>query len=270
MGNIPGSINVYHLTCGEGKPLVFLPAWGMSARGTAFWHDPCFRNSKGWQRLYVEPPGHGRTPAAGLPANQDAILDVLLDFIDRELHGQRFALAGASNGAYLARGILYHRREQVDGLLMLVPVIQPDRSKRALPPHTVVYQDPSLKPDEVEMLSPLTVRSQRMLEYAHSFPRPADDELGDPDFLDAVQADPVRFAFSTDVDALPQPFVKPTLIITGRQDSTTGYRDAWTLLEDYPRATFAVLDRAGHYLEEKDSLIRVLVGEWLARVEEVR
>jgi hypothetical protein len=50
-----------------------------------------------------------------------------------------------------------------------------------------------------------------------------------------------------------------------------GYRDAWTILERYPRATFAVLDRAGHNLAiEQERLFAALVGEWLDRVEEAR
>ena len=41
-------------------------------------------------------------------------------------------------------------------------------------------------------------------------------------------------------------FEEPTLIIAARQDMVVGYRDAWTILESYPRATFAVIDRADH------------------------
>lgn len=79
-----------------------------------------------------------------------------------------------------------------------------------------------------------------------------------------------NYAFSFDVDALPEePFPAPTLIVTGRQDSLCGYRSAWDLLDNFPRATFAVLDRAGHGLSaEQKMLFRALVGEWLDRVEE--
>lgn len=57
--------------------------------------------------------------------------------------------------------------------------------------------------------------------------------------------------------------------MTGRQDSTVGYAEAWEMLEHYPRATFAVLDRAGHALpHEQPGLIRALVTEWLDRVQE--
>ena len=58
-------------------------------------------------------------------------------------------------------------------------------------------------------------------------------------------------------------------MVTGRQDSTVGYAAAWDLLERYPRATFAVLDRAGHALpHEQPELLRALVAEWLDRVHE--
>lgn len=61
------------------------------------------------------------------------------------------------------------------------------------------------------------------------------------------------------------------LLVTGRPDSTVGYAGAWDLLEDYPRATFGVLDRAGHALpHEQPELLRALVPEWLDRVDEHR
>lgn len=57
----------------------------------------------------------------------------------------------------------------------------------------------------------------------------------------------------------------------GRQDSCVGYKDAWGILEDYPRATFAVLDRSGHNLQlESEELFHSLVKEWLYRVEEFK
>jgi len=40
-------------------------------------------------------------------------------------------------------------------------------------------------------------------------------------------------------------------------------------LDSYPRASFVVLDRAGHALSvEQKTLFRALVNEWLDRVEE--
>jgi pimeloyl-ACP methyl ester carboxylesterase len=68
-------------------------------------------------------------------------------------------------------------------------------------------------------------------------------------------------------DASPEPFVQPTLFITGRQDQIVGYRDAWARLEHYPRATFAVLDIAGHNAHmDQPGLTAALMTDWLHRV----
>ncbi|MBA1334262.1 MAG: Hydrolase, alpha/beta fold family [Firmicutes bacterium] len=77
------------------------------------------------------------------------------------------------------------------------------------------------------------------------------------------------YAFSFDVDEAGSSFDKPTLILMGRQDTSVGYRDAWDLLDHYPRAAFAVLDRAGHNLQiEQPNVFTCLVSEWLDRVAE--
>lgn len=63
----------------------------------------------------------------------------------------------------------------------------------------------------------------------------------------------------------------PTLIVAGRQDATVGYAGAWELVQRYPHATYAVLDRAGHALpHEQIGLFTALVAEWLDRVDETR
>lgn len=62
-------------------------------------------------------------------------------------------------------------------------------------------------------------------------------------------------------------FIRPSFVICGRQDSVTGYADQYALLPHYPRATFAVLDVAGHNLQlEQPELFGAVVREWLQRV----
>jgi pimeloyl-ACP methyl ester carboxylesterase len=78
-----------------------------------------------------------------------------------------------------------------------------------------------------------------------------------------------RYTFSFDIDDLPQPFAGPSLIVAGRQDSECGYRDAWDIIENYPRGTYAVLDRSGHLVGvEQEAIVTALIGDWLDRVEE--
>jgi pimeloyl-ACP methyl ester carboxylesterase len=76
------------------------------------------------------------------------------------------------------------------------------------------------------------------------------------------------YPFSFDVDSLGEQYDKPVLIVEGRQDTSVGYKDAWSIIENYPRATLAVLDSAGHNLQiEQAQVLTVLVSEWLDRVQ---
>ena len=64
-----------------------------------------------------------------------------------------------------------------------------------------------------------------------------------------------------------QKFDKPTLFLVGRQDSCVGYKGLWDIMDNYPRATFAVLDMAGHNLQiEQPDVFDSLFNEWLKRV----
>jgi pimeloyl-ACP methyl ester carboxylesterase len=91
--------------------------------------------------------------------------------------------------------------------------------------------------------------------------------VSDQPFLKAFQQNGYRFSF--DVGEMDEPFPNPALILAGRQDDCVGYRDTWSILENYPRATFAVLDRSGHNLQiEQPALFRALTLEWLERVKE--
>ena len=53
-----------------------------------------------------------------------------------------------------------------------------------------------------------------------------------------IRTDPKRYGFSFDLVEAEKTFEEPTLIIAGRHDTIVGYRDAWTILDSYPRATF--------------------------------
>lgn len=266
-------ITVHYEILGAGRPIIMLHGWSIDHRHMVSDLEPVFGHRDGWKRIYLDLPGHGRTPGKDWITNQDKILDVVLDFIDNVISGQRFVVAGASAGAYLARGIVHHRMASLDGLLLTVPLIVADDAFRRVPPHVTLIANTALaaqlEPDEAEgLFQGAVVQSQKVVDYIRANFQSAS-EIGDLDFQAKIREHPENYAFSFNVDALPQPFPAPTLIVTGRQDSWVGYRDAWEILDNYPRGTFVVLDRSGHFLgvEQKD-LFHTLVGEWLDRVEE--
>ena len=264
-------ITVHYELFGEGRPILMLHGWGVDHRHMVSDMEPIFSQRVGWKRLYLDLPGHGRTPGRDWITNQDKMLEVVLDFINTVIPGERYALAGTSAGAYLARGVLHHQPAGLVGLLLAVPAIV-QGEKRRVPAHVTLLADPALasglNTEEADYFQLAVVQSQKSLDFIRANFTSAID-AGDPLFQSSIRDHPENYAFSFDVDALPAPFPAPTLILTGRQDAVVGYRDAWEILENYPRGTFAVLDRAGHFASvEQETLFRALVGEWLDRVEE--
>jgi pimeloyl-ACP methyl ester carboxylesterase len=265
-------ITVHYEAFGEGRPLVVLHGWGMDHRYMVSDLEPLFRQRDGWQRIYPDLPGHGLTPGKDWITNRDQELDVVLEFIDAVIPGERFALAGSSAGAYLARGVVHQRPAAIAGVLLTVPSIVADRAERQVPSHVTLVADPALAselgPDEAEgMFEIVVVQNRKVLDYLRANVPSAG--TGDEAYQERIQEGPGTYNFSFDVDALSEPCPAPTLIVTGRQDSVIGYRDAWEILENYPRGTFAVLDRSGHFMGvEQEDLFHALAGEWLDRVKE--
>ncbi|MFI5712098.1 alpha/beta fold hydrolase [Kribbella sp. NPDC051620] len=277
MISLVDDLPVYYESFGAGRPIVFLPGWGNANGEGRDVHEPIFASHPGWRRIYLDPPGTGQTPSRPWIKNQDDMLDVLARAVDDIVAADpapatadpapatgdpapatgdpsaapSFALAGTSAGALHARGIVHRDPTRILGLLLRVPGVIVDRAKRTLP-----ADDPSVWDDDYRAAN----QRKQALYYDVA------EAMADLQFLAAIQTDVAKYSLSIDprtrLDA-------PTLIVTGRQDVMTGYADAWGLLEDYPRATYAVLDRADHDLPIDDhGLYQALVDDWLTRMDQ--
>ncbi|MCX7038843.1 MAG: alpha/beta hydrolase [Spirochaetes bacterium] len=267
-----GEARLLFETIGTGRPILLIHGYSLDRRMMKACMEPVFaRRSDDWQRIYVDLPGMGGSRAPARLASSDWILETLLAFIDALLPGRRFSLMGESYGGYLVRGIVRKRAVSVDGLLLLCPMIVPERQKRDRPSFRRMARD-----DEFHATIPRELRRrfevEMVVQTRQTWARYNEEILpalaaGDPLFLRKLHGP--RYGFSFDVDALEAPLDKPALFLLGRQDDVVGYRDAWKLIESYPRASFVVLDRAGHCLQiEQESLFTALAGEWLDRVRE--
>lgn len=263
------NITLHYEQFGEGRPLILLHGWPLDHRYMVKDFEPLFDGRSGWQRFYPDLPGMGKTPGPGWITNQDQMLDVLLAFIEAVIPQQHFTIAGASYGAYLAQGLIYHRADLIDGAMFVTPAMHVDPDHKTVPQHTTLVRDEALlaelNEDEGFFRDLAVVQSRQLLDNLRYDLAPAA-EIADHDFLARVRQ---QFLFSFDAGTLAESFVKPALFLLGRQDSIVGYRDAWQAIEQYPRASFVVLDRAGHALGvEQKGLFRALTAEWLDRVEE--
>jgi pimeloyl-ACP methyl ester carboxylesterase len=211
----------------------------------------------------------GKTKGQPWITGTDQMLDVVLNFIDGVLPNQHFLVAGESYGGYLARGVIKARRALVEGLLLICPVASQETRQANAPAYQVLEKDEallnSLSEEDRNYLTGINVvQTRRVWERFEQDIRPSL-QVADYDFLENSLSQNV--SYRVDVDQIESPYPQPALLMMGRQDCVVGYRDQWQFIENFPRASFMILDKAGHNLQiEQDVLFNAAVNEWLDRV----
>ncbi len=262
---------------GNGLPVLIIHGWQMDGRVEELDFEPIFDKIPGLCRIYVDLPGMGTTPANGIKDLDDMYLR-LVQFVDSRLGGSRFLLVGSSCGGYLARALAQKYIEQVDGLLLRVPLIESKDSMRDLDAFKPLVANEqlmsSMPAEERAMLGNVLIQTPAYVKtlkakYKEAFLRA--EKAADNEVLEPIRADPQRYQLSFSLDDGHAKFSAPTLVVCGRQDESVGYRDALRLLELYPRSTYAVLDGGTHDLPiDQADLFEALVRDWVFRVHEWR
>ena len=271
-------VTLYYEIYGSGRPVFMIHGWGPDHRLMKGCMEPIFQSVKEpWKRIYFDLPGMGKTKGKPWITGSDQMLEIMLEFIDGIIPKEHFVLAGESYGGYLARGLIKRRPATIDGLLLICPLTAPyvvtadGIDKGDIPPLRVLERDPALL-QSLSEADRKQFESINVLQNARVWARFRDEilpglEAADTDFLQNSLGKNVPFGFT--VDQLEQPYDKPVLMLMGRQDCATGYRDIWRVIENYSRASFVILDKAGHNLQiEQDVLFTEMVKEWLGRVSE--
>jgi pimeloyl-ACP methyl ester carboxylesterase len=251
---------------GSGIPVVLLHGFGIDHR-SLLPLEPTFERSGGWRRIYLDLPGATGSPAASAGSSQD-VADAAVEEVRARLGTQPFAVLGNSFGGMIARHVAHELRSQVLGLTTVAGVFVAQHDERTVPPRTVLRHEPRVEPILGQALD--QYRDDAVVEStdgARAFLRYILPGL---EGADEAALDRISRSYSLDREpevAHPEPFTRPTLHMTGRQDDVVGYVDAWRRIDHYPRATFATLDAAGHnILTEQAGLCSALISEWLDRV----
>ena len=264
------NVAIYYESIGQGTPVIMLHGFSPDHRLMSGCMEPVFQKHAGYRRIYLDLPGMGKTKSADWITNSDKMLELVVKFINEIIPGERFLLCGESYGGYLSRGVVHKMPNRVAGLFLLCPSIIPPPERRNVPKHIVLKGDAELvaklDPVEAEGFTAVQVVQSRRIWERYRDEVLAGIKIADDQFLSRLRK---GYEFTFAVDREIDQYEKPTLILLRRQDSSVGYKDAWSILDSYPRATFAVLDRAGHNLQlEQEELLNGLVNEWLMRVEE--
>jgi pimeloyl-ACP methyl ester carboxylesterase len=236
----------------------------MSRVATAAALAPAFAGWPGLREVYLDLPGHGDSPVVG-PADSQSVLDAVCQWIEGHVEAS-VLLAGCSYGGYLAAGIARQRPDLVRGLLLVCPGVRTGPADRDLP----TDGPPSAEPGWLDA-APVELRGhldRALGRRTHKVVAAVLEALaaggpGDEGYQDALTDGP-GYALHDQEEEFA--FAGPVAVVVGRNDRIVGYEDQFRALRHFPRATYSLLDRAGHYLPyEQPELLRAMTQNWLGR-----
>lgn len=257
---------------GSGKPIVMIHGYYPDHRLMTGCMEPLFKNESNYKRIYIDLPGMGQSESADWITNSDIMLDIVIQFIEKIIPKEKFLLIGESYGGYIARGIINKMQDRIDGLALICPLIIPNYSDRNVPEHMILERDErllsKLSAEEAEDFEGNVVVQNEKIYKRYKEEVMTGVKIANSGFLQNIMKNG-SYGFSFDVDKLNKIYDKPTVMLLGKQDDCMGYKDAWNILDNYSRAAFAILDKAGHNLQiEQEDLFNSLMKEWLVRVKE--
>lgn len=237
------------------------------------------RTTRTYRRIYPDLPFMGESSNPAHVRTSDDLLRVVEAFIRAVVPEGPFLLAGESYGGYLARGLRRTFGSRVEGLMLLCPLIVARTEHRDVPEHralrVVSGYDGGAPAEAKEGFDAVAV-----IRDPYTWRRAAVEVMcgvsaARSEALEALRARGYTFSFddlgsaAQGGEPFDEPCERPALFVLGRQDASVGWKDAFRLAERYPRATFAVLDMAGHNAQiEQAGLLDALTGEWLSRCED--
>lgn len=215
--------------------------------------------------MYLDLAGFGKTSALSGVAGLPELANWLVAQVSELVSDRPFALLANSLGGLLARHLRAASPDQVIGLALLAPVIDPDPTRRALPPFAVIERDEqllaSLPRDDRADFTEMTARQSRETwDLFRQFALPGIRAAN----ADAMARLGQRYFLLAHPEEVAGAFIGPALVVAGRQDHVVGYEDQIDLVRRYyPAATYAALHGAGHNVHlDCPAAVSALLWQW--------
>ena len=263
INNLP----IYYEEYGQGKPILCVHGFTIDHRALKGCMEPVFEKVSGYRRIYLDLPGMGQTPGLEWVENADVMLEILKKFTGKVIGNENFLVAGNSYGGYMALGLAREMDSQIDGIFLLCPCTVGKTALRKLPTKKSSIIEAGLEEyvnspeDFSNFLACAAIASKETWDRFATEIMPGIN-VADHAFLKAYRGRGFSFSFEKELKKLN--FDKPVVALTGKQDDSVGYEDAWETVKHLPSLTFVVLDNAGHNLQiEQVALFEAHVGEWL-------
>lgn len=252
---------IYYEVEGEGKPFFILHS------GIKGYFDAVMKDQKNIKKIYIDPPGIGKSTVDESINNADKCLEVILSAIDILSDQQKFLIAGFSYFGYMARGVVSKRSNLIDGLVLICPVIYPEKAQRNLPVFKISEIDTafinSLSNDEKNKLSTLTIQNKISYDVLKKY---SNDEVGmNVKFWNKIKENNYSLSFNPDETNTIREF--PALVFVGLRDNIVGYKDALKLFDVYRDLSFVSVSNASHQLPyEQNKVFSENLSNWINNV----
>ncbi len=153
-------------------------------------------------------------------------------------------------------------------MLLICPVVVPNPQERILPKDSLLIRDVGFdiagkSEDFVDLAILQTKETYQRFEKEIL----AGLQMMNVPFVQNLQEN-YSFSFEVDQEIQKKGYDKPSLFIAGKQDQVVGFQQLAQLSHYFPRATYAVMDLAGHNAQiDQEALFTALVENWLKRIE---
>jgi pimeloyl-ACP methyl ester carboxylesterase len=254
---------VRYLESGEGKPLIFLHAFPLSAEQ---WLPQLARVPAGWRFVAPDFRGFGGVPPEPSVDGQISMDTYAADILELMAHLEisSAVLCGLSMGGYVAMAVARKAPQRLTGLVLADTRATADnedaRGARDRMLSLLSEQGPAAVALDLlpKLLGPTSTRRQPDLVdvVRHAIVSTHPDGIAAA--VRAMKARPDATAMLRQVEC-------PVLVIVGEDDLMTPPREAETLHGLFTRSTLVTLPAAGHLsnLEAPTEFNNVLAG-WLA------
>jgi len=110
---------LHYVTCGEGSPLIMLPATMSKIKN---WLPLAQFMAQKFKVFFFELPGHGKSTPFKMSYSSDQVAESMGDFIDN-LGYSSVGLFGFSFGGILTLQMLNHLQEKIDKVILISPCV---------------------------------------------------------------------------------------------------------------------------------------------------
>jgi pimeloyl-ACP methyl ester carboxylesterase len=260
---------IYYEAIGTGIPILTIHGFGVDHHLMKGFIEQIIPKDK-YKIIYFDLPGMGKTTVKGQLYHAEDIYGIIKQIVNEIIGDDKYIVIGESYGSYLMQKLLKSDYKNILGAMFLCPVIIPEYHKRDIPEKQIISDEIKNKRIKIsenykEFINMAVLSNMKILKrYEETILEGVNN--ANKNFLEIYQKN--GYGFKEDIN---RRFEKPVLFVMGKQDHIVGYKDAYNILINYPRASFCVLDESGHNLQiEKIEILKILMWDWLERIKRDR